>query len=118
MQIVALMFVTIVLAALAVDGIFSAAGLIPQTRPSRADIFGAVKVDYKLFTNILGLAVFAALFALTFRRGATDPVCGMQVDRAKAVRVAQGGQTHYFCSEHCLHAFEADTEKYTRGTVL
>ena len=83
------MFVTIVLAALAVDGLFSAAGLIPQTRPSRADIFGSVALNYKLFTNIFGLAVFAALFALTLRRGATDPVCGMQVDRAKAVRIEQ-----------------------------
>ena len=89
-RIVALMFVTIVLAALAVNGLFSAAGLIPQTRPSRADIFGSVTLNYKLFTNILGLAVFAALFALTLRRGATDPVCGMQVDRAKAARGRAG----------------------------
>jgi len=108
-RIVALMFVTIVLAALAVDGLFSVAGLIPQTRPSRADIFGSVSLNYKLFTNILGLAVFIALFALTFRRGATDPVCGMQVDRAKAVRVEQGGQTHYFCSEHCAHELAMQT---------
>ena len=35
-RIVALMFVTIVLAALAVDGLFGTAGLIPQTRPSRS----------------------------------------------------------------------------------
>ena len=70
-RIVALMFVTIVLAALAVDGLFSAAGLIPQTRPSRADIFGSVSLNYKFFTNILGLAVFAALFALTMRHDET-----------------------------------------------
>jgi uncharacterized protein len=107
-RIVALMFLTIVLAALAVDVIFGAAGLIPQTRPSRTDIFGSVALNYKLFTNILGLAVFAALFALTFRRSATDPVCGMQVDRAKAVRVEQDGRTSYFCSEHCARAFAAE----------
>jgi uncharacterized membrane protein YraQ (UPF0718 family)/YHS domain-containing protein len=111
MRIVALMFVTIVIAALALDGIFSAAGLIPQTRPSRSDIFGSVALNYKLFTNILGLAVFAALFALTFRHGATDHVCGMQVDRTKAVRIEQGGQTHYFCSEHCARAFAAKTSR-------
>jgi len=110
-RIVALMFVTIVIAALIVNGLFSAAGEIPQTRPSRADIFGSVALNYKLFTNILGLAVFAALFALTSRRGATDPVCGMQVDRAKAVRVEQGGQTHYLCSEHCARAFAAKTSR-------
>ncbi len=106
-RIVALMFLTIVLAALAVDGLFGAAGLIPQTRPSRADIFGAATLDYKLFLNILGLAVFAALFALTLRRGAFDPVCGMRVERAKAVRVERDGRTSYFCSEDCARAFVA-----------
>ena len=103
-RIVALMFVTMVLAALLVDGLFSAAGLIPHMRPTRADIFSAVHVDYKLFTNIVGLAVFAALFALTMRRGATDPVCGMKVDKAKAIRMEVGGQTFYFCSDHCAAA--------------
>lgn len=103
-RIVALMFVTMVLAALLVDGLFSAAGLIPHVRPTRADIFSAVHVDYKLFTNIVGLAVFAALFALTMRRGATDPVCGMKVDKAKAIRMEVGGQTFYFCSDHCAAA--------------
>jgi YHS domain-containing protein len=101
LRIVALMFVTIVIAALIVSGLFSVAGLIPQVRPTRADIFGEVKVDYKLFTNILGLAIFLALFALTMRRGATDPVCGMKVDKHKAIRVENGGRTLYFCSDHC-----------------
>jgi hypothetical protein len=110
-RIVALMFVTIVLAALAVDGLFSAAGLIPQTRPSRVDIFGSITVNYKLFTNAIGLVVFVALFALTMRRGATDPECGMRVDRAKAVKLEQGGQTLYFCSEHCAREFEAHTSR-------
>jgi uncharacterized membrane protein YraQ (UPF0718 family)/YHS domain-containing protein len=105
LRIVALMFITIVIAALIVDGLFSAAGLIPHTHPTRADIFGSVKLDYKLFTNILGVAVFATLFALTMRRGATDPVCGMQVDRAKALAVEHAGQTHYFCSQHCADTF-------------
>jgi uncharacterized protein len=74
LRIVALMFLTMVIAALIVDGLFSGAGLIPHVRPTRANIFGSIRVDYKLFTNILGLAVFAALFALTVRRGATGPV--------------------------------------------
>ncbi|MCW3067726.1 MAG: hypothetical protein JWL67_351 [Solirubrobacterales bacterium] len=109
MRIVALMFVTIVVAALIVDGLFSATGLIPSgPRPSRADVFGKIAVDYKLVLNILGLVVFAALLWLTQRRGESDPVCGMKVDRAKAVRLDFAGETFYFCSEHCLHAFQAD----------
>lgn len=108
LRIVALMLVTMVLAALAVDGLFSAAGLIPHVRPTRADIFGSVKLDYKLVTNVLGAAVFLALFALTARRGATDPVCGMKVDRARAITRERDGRTHYFCSERCAARFDAD----------
>jgi uncharacterized membrane protein YraQ (UPF0718 family) len=63
LRITALMFVTIVAAALVVDGLFSVFGLIPTgPRPTRADIFGSIEVDYKLFLNILGLAIFATLF--------------------------------------------------------
>ncbi len=113
LRITALMFVTMVIAALIVDGIFSAADLIPTgPRPSRADIFGSVELDYKLVLNIVALLVFAALFYLTARRGATDPVCGMKVDRGKAIKREFGGEAYYFCSEHCLHAFEADPDRY------
>jgi YHS domain-containing protein len=107
LRIVALMFVTMVIAALIVDGLFSAVGLIPTgPRPSRGDIFGTIAVNYKLLLNVLGLVVFGALFWLTARRGSTDPVCGMKVDKAKAIRMDFGTETFYFCSEHCLHAFE------------
>jgi uncharacterized protein len=110
-RITALMFVTMVAAALAVDGVFSALGLIPSgPRPSRADVFGSVELDYKLVLNVLATAVFAALFWLTARRGATDPVCGMKVDRAKAKTLEAGGRTLYFCSEHCRGAFESSGE--------
>jgi uncharacterized membrane protein YraQ (UPF0718 family)/YHS domain-containing protein len=115
LRISALMFVTMVIAALIVDGIFSGLGLIPTARPSRADIFGTITLDYKLVLNVLGVAIFAAMFWLTMRRGATDPVCGMKVDRAKAVSKDFGGETFYFCSDHCLHAFEVDPERYLHG---
>jgi hypothetical protein len=117
-RITGLMFTTMVIAALIVDGIFSVLGLIPTgPRPSRADIFTAVHVDYKLALNLLGVAIFAALFWLTARRGATDPVCGMKVDRAKAVTKEFGGETYYFCSTHCRHAYEVDPHQYTRGNA-
>jgi uncharacterized membrane protein YraQ (UPF0718 family) len=65
-RITALMFVTMVIAALVVDGIFSGFGLIPTgPRPSRSDIFGSVELDYKLLLNVVALIVFAALFRLT-----------------------------------------------------
>jgi YHS domain-containing protein len=108
LRITALMFTTMVLAALLVDGIFSGLDLIPSgPRPTRGDIFGSIQIDYKLFLNLLGVAIFATLFRLTAHRGATDPVCGMKVDRSKAVSKQFAGETFYFCSHHCLHAFEA-----------
>jgi uncharacterized membrane protein YraQ (UPF0718 family) len=109
LRITALMFVTMVIASLIVNGLFSVGGAVPTgPRPTRADIFSSLKIDYKLFLNLLGLAIFAAFFWLTARRGATDPMCGMKVDRAKAIKKQIAGETFYFCSEHCLHAFEAE----------
>jgi len=112
LRITALMFVTMVIAALIVDGLFSAADLVPTSRPSREDIFGSIKVDYKLALNAIALIVFGALIYLTMRRGVTDPVCGMKVDRARALRLEHAGTTHYFCSEHCLHRFESEPESF------
>jgi uncharacterized membrane protein YraQ (UPF0718 family)/YHS domain-containing protein len=105
LRITALMFVTMVAAALAVDAAFTAVGLVPTARPTRGDIFRSIGLDYKLALNVLGLAIFAALFGLTVRRGATDPVCGMRVDRAKAVRLEHDGRSYAFCSEHCRARF-------------
>jgi uncharacterized membrane protein YraQ (UPF0718 family)/endogenous inhibitor of DNA gyrase (YacG/DUF329 family) len=102
LRITVLMFVTMVLAALAVDGLFSALGLIPTgPRPSRGDVFGSIQVDYKLALNIVGTLIFVALIWLTKSRGATDPVCGMKVDREKALTAEHDGHTFFFCSEHC-----------------
>jgi uncharacterized protein len=106
LRIVALMFVTMVAAALIVSGLFSALGLTPTgPRPSHADIFGTIAVNYKLFLNALGVTIFAALFWLTQRRGATDPVCEMRVDRGTALRANYKGGAYYFCSSGCLEAF-------------
>jgi uncharacterized membrane protein YraQ (UPF0718 family)/YHS domain-containing protein len=107
-RLVALMFVTMVVAALIVYGLFDLVGLLPSgPRPARSDVFSSVRVDYKLVLNAVGLIVFAALFALTMRRGATDPVCGMKVDRSKALRAERGGRTYYFCGEGCRTKFLA-----------
>ena len=108
-----LMLITMVIAALIVDGVFSLLGLIPTgPRPTRADIFSSIQINYKLALNVLGVVIFAALFWLTFRRGTTDPVCGMTVDRSKARTTEHAGRTVYFCSDHCRHSFEADPDHF------
>jgi len=116
LRITGLMFLTMVAAALIIDALFSGVGIIPAgARPTRADIFGSIALDYKLALNILGLLVFVALFALVARRGVTDPVCEMKVDRANALTLDHEGRRLYFCSEHCLHAFQAEPQRYVPG---
>ncbi|TET97879.1 MAG: YHS domain-containing protein [Dehalococcoidia bacterium] len=44
---------------------------------------------------------------------AKDPVCGMDVDEAKATDKSEyKGKTYYFCSSGCKKTFEANPEKY------
>jgi Cu+-exporting ATPase len=44
---------------------------------------------------------------------ALDPVCGMNVDPAKAAgEFDHKGTKYYFCSKHCLHSFQSDPERF------
>jgi uncharacterized membrane protein YraQ (UPF0718 family)/YHS domain-containing protein len=105
-RIIALMLATMILAALVTNALFDAAGLIPDgPRPSRGDVFGSFHLDYKFALNALALLIFVSLLTLTVRRGERDPVCGMRVDREKAVTLQAGGRRWYFCSEHCAGSF-------------
>jgi uncharacterized membrane protein YraQ (UPF0718 family) len=108
-----LMFLSMVAAALIIDAVFGALGLSPGgARPTHAHIFSAIALDSKLFFNLAALVLFGALLWLTARRGATDPVCGMKVDRAKAQVLEHAGTTLYFCSPHCRQAFVSDPARY------
>jgi uncharacterized protein len=66
LRITALMLVTIIIAALIVDGLFGLTGLVPTgPRPSRADVFGSVGLNYKLVLNVIATVIFLALFWLS-----------------------------------------------------
>jgi uncharacterized membrane protein YraQ (UPF0718 family)/YHS domain-containing protein len=113
LRITALMFVTMVASALVLDLLFGALGLVPDgARPTRADIFSSVGLDYKFALNVVGVIVFGLLIGLTLRRGATDPVCGMTVDRSRAETVDHAGRTWFVCSPGCRDAFAADPRRY------
>ena len=44
---------------------------------------------------------------------ATDPVCGMAVEREKAAATLEwAGTTYYFCSPGCKKSFDKEPEKY------
>jgi uncharacterized membrane protein YraQ (UPF0718 family)/YHS domain-containing protein len=116
-RLVAVMFATMVVAALVVDGLFSLFGLVPETRPSIESITErAIAWNYTTFLNLVFLAVAAALVTLTLRRGAKDPVCGMTVDRhaGKPTSVYRG-KAVYFCGAGCKAKFDAAPEVYFEG---
>jgi uncharacterized protein len=115
LRITALMYVTMVIAALVIHVVFAAAGLIPDVRPTTNDVFGSIEVDYKLVLNVVATVIFVALIGLTVRRGAIDPVCGMSVDQGKALRLERDGHTYYFCSEDCRAAFSGREQAHDRG---
>jgi hypothetical protein len=113
-RIVAIMFGAIVASALAVDGLFSAAGLIPTHRPSIDSITSrGIEWNYTTVLNIVFLIVAAALLGLTLRRGARDPVCGMTVDRHKTPhRSVVDGGTAFFCGAGCKAKFDAEPDAW------
>jgi uncharacterized protein len=114
--IVGLMFGAMVVAALAVDGIFSAAGLVPEKRPSIESITErGISWNYTTMLNIVFTFVAAALFGLTLRRAARDPVCGMSVDRGKALSAEHHGTRYFFCGPGCRSKFEAEPDRYAHA---
>jgi YHS domain-containing protein len=48
---------------------------------------------------------------------AIDPVCGLQVDPASAKSAVHRGRPYFFCSAEHRDAFEAEPERYVRGSV-
>jgi len=116
-KLVAAMLVAMVAAALLVDGVFSLAGLVPETRPRIEDVTErGIEWNYTTWLNILFLGVAAALVGLTLRRGAKDPVCGMTVDRTKSAwRSEAGGRTFVFCGAGCKQRFDAEPERFLAG---
>ncbi len=61
-RITLLMLVTMILAALVIDGMFSLTGLIPDTRPSQDDVFQPIELNYKMALNGAAAVVFVALW--------------------------------------------------------
>jgi uncharacterized protein len=118
-RLVGLFWVIMAGAGLVVGALFSAAGLVPQHRPTQIVDTG-FGWSYTTFLNIIFIGVFAVLYWL-YRQGkraeagegyATDPVCGMSVpiSAAAAQRAGRDG-TYWFCSDECAERFDAVSEK-------
>jgi uncharacterized protein len=102
-------------AGLAVEYLFLGVGIVPETRPATV-VPTEFSWNYTTFLNIVFLLLLAGLWWLARNQQrlgggagyAIDPVCGMQVEVANApARAERDGEVVYFCSDHCLHRFEA-----------
>ena len=45
---------------------------------------------------------------------ARDPVCGMTVDKATALKAKIGDRTYYFCAPGCKSTFEKNPTKFVK----
>jgi len=124
LRLLGLFWVTMSAAGLAVEAIFSAAGIIPHHRPVQV-VAAHFELNYTTALNIAFLLLFAAIVWLSHHRErfggggagyATDAVCGMQVQtaHAPATRDHQGHRFH-FCSDRCAERFDRDPDRFARG---
>jgi len=114
-RLVAVFYLVIVLAGLAVEGLFTLLGWVPESRPATVAPTH-FSWNYTTVLNLVFLAVLAVLWWLARHRDelgggsgyATDPICGMQVRIADApAQVVHDGETTYFCGDGCRDRFEA-----------
>jgi hypothetical protein len=121
-KLLAVFWATMSAAGLATEYLFRWAGIAPAA--STAGHLTGQDVwawNYTTILDIIALAVFAGLYWLYRNRErlgggtgyAKDPVCGMQVQVAHAPATAShDGAAYHFCSDHCLHRFTADAQRY------
>jgi YHS domain-containing protein len=121
-RLVGLFWAVMAAAGLAVEAIFSAAGIIPHHRPTQI-VSASFHWNYTTVLNVIFLGVFAYLYWLYRNRDhlgggvgyAMDPVCGMQVRTADApARLTHRGRRQWFCSDHCADRFRSDPSRYRR----
>ncbi len=113
LRIVALLWITMSIAGILTDLIFSAFHLVPSSHHLAATI-SSPGIGTAIL-NMVSLLVLGTLFWLSRKREwataeqyARDPICGMQVERALAPATAvQDGKTWYFCSDGCRERFLA-----------
>jgi YHS domain-containing protein/uncharacterized membrane protein YraQ (UPF0718 family) len=111
------------LAGLITEGLFQLLDLIPSKL--RGDIATIhVGWNYTTILNVVALLAFGYLYYLYKNAGrygggaeyAKDPICGMQVRKADApATTSYAGATYHFCSDRCLHKFEAAPDKFASG---
>jgi YHS domain-containing protein len=113
LRLVAWFYAVMVVAALATEGIFQVADAVPTSRPGTI-VSEHFEWNYTTFLNIVFIGVFATLYFLHRNRArfgerdryATDPVCGMQVEKTNApAQLVDGDRDLWFCSDRCAQRY-------------
>lgn len=126
LRLLAVFWAVMAIAGLAVEYLFAAVGILPQSRPVTPAMAG-IEWNYTTWLNIVALVGFAVVYWLYRTREAhgggqgygKDPVCGMQVETANAPATAEhDGRRFHFCSDHCREAFDADPARYAEKGVI
>ena len=108
-------------AGLAVDYLFRLVRIPSPSRPLQVEP-ERFEWNYTTFLNIAFLLVAVVVYVVYRNRHrlvvdttyATDPVCGMQVERANAAATAKvDGASYFFCSDQCRDKFVAGPAKFT-----
>ncbi len=101
-------------AGLIVEGLFTLFDAVPTDR-SPSIVPEHFAWNYTTFLNIAFLMLFGVVFWLARRPGsadrfATDPTCGMQVEKAIApAHCVDADGEHWFCSDGCRDRYVADS---------
>jgi uncharacterized membrane protein YraQ (UPF0718 family)/YHS domain-containing protein len=115
LKLIAVFWTVMSAAGLTVEYLFRGLGIEPTERPTSV-VPTTFEWNYTTFLNIVFGLVLVGLWWLARNQRrlgggagyAIDPVCGMQVEIAHApARSNRTGTLVYFCSDHCLHRFEA-----------
>jgi hypothetical protein len=115
LKLIAVFWTVMSAAGLTVEYLFRGLGIEPTHRPTSV-VPTTFEWNYTTFLNIVFGLVLVGLWWLARNQRrlgggagyAIDPVCGMQVEVAHApARSNRDGRPVYFCSDHCLHRFEA-----------
>jgi uncharacterized membrane protein YraQ (UPF0718 family)/YHS domain-containing protein len=96
---------------LAVQGVVAASGL-HISRGVVRELHAGAQLDVTSALDVVALIGLAVVFWLRRQRAdsggfATDPICGMQIEKAHAGATRmRAGVTYYFCSDGCAARFE------------
>jgi uncharacterized membrane protein YraQ (UPF0718 family)/YHS domain-containing protein len=118
LRIFASFYAVMVVAGLVVEGLFQLTGTIPTNRPE-AVVPERFAWNYTTFLNVAFLVVLGVLIWLARTRRdhagsgrfATDPTCGMQVEKANApAHLVHDGRDVWFCSDGCRDRYSETHE--------